>query len=151
MTMQEYVCVITELMTTVSYWTGALFLGWPKSSILNFSLGKKFTRCSSGVKGLKTHGIILMCIGHVNSRHSNHCNVQCTCIPVLFSLSSLHFTLQLERSQFEQTVNHINGIFDEAERVGARTYLEGCLGCITAYLIFMCIQTQYNKVTTLKQ
>lgn len=57
------------------------------------------------------------------------------------------FMLQLERSQFEQTVNHINGIFDEAERVGARTYLEGCLGCITAYLIFMCIQTQYNKVT----
>lgn len=52
---------------------------------------------------------------------------------------------KLERSQFEQTVNHINGIFDEAERVGARTYLEGCLGCITAYLIFMCIQTQYNK------
>ncbi|CAH3175419.1 unnamed protein product [Porites lobata] len=52
---------------------------------------------------------------------------------------------KLERSQFEQTVNHINGIFDEAERVGARTYLEGFLGCITAYLIFTCIQTQYNK------
>ena len=88
-----------------------------------------------------------MCIGHVNSRHSNHCNVQCTCILGLFSLSTLHFMLQLERSQFEQTVNHINGIFDEAERVGARTYLEGFLGCITAYLIFTCIQTQYNKVT----
>ena len=53
---------------------------------------------------------------------------------------------KLERSQFEQTVNHINGIFDEAERVGPRTYLEGCLGCVTAYLIFMCMQTQYNKV-----
>ena len=63
----------------------------------------------------------------------------------------LYFMLQVERSQFEQTVNHINGIFDEAERVGARTYLEGCLGCITAYLIFMCIPTQYNKVTTLKR
>ena len=83
----------------------------------------------------------------VNSGHSNHCNVQCTCILGLFSLSTLHFMLQLERSQFEQTVNHINGIFDEAERVGARTYLEGFLGCITAYLIFTCIQTQYNKVT----
>ncbi|PFX28411.1 golgin subfamily A member 7-like [Stylophora pistillata] len=52
---------------------------------------------------------------------------------------------KLERSQFEQTVNHINEIFDEAEEVGPRTYLEGCLGCVTAYLIFMCIQTQYNK------
>ena len=99
------------------------------------------------LQGLKTHVIIWMCIGHVNSGHSNHCNVQCTCILGLFSLSTLHFMLQLERSQFEQTVNHINGIFDEAERVGARTYLEGFLGCITAYLIFMCIQTQYNKVT----
>lgn len=52
---------------------------------------------------------------------------------------------KLERSQFEHTVNHINGIFDNAERVGPRTYLEGCLGCATAYLIFLCIQTQYNK------
>ena len=58
----------------------------------------------------------------------------------------MYLLFKLERSQFEQTVNHINGIFDEAERVGPRTYLEGCLGCVTAYLIFMCMQTQYNKV-----
>lgn len=52
---------------------------------------------------------------------------------------------KIEQSQFEQTVNHINGIFDEAERVGPRTYLEGCMGCVTAYLIFLCIHTKYNK------
>ena len=45
-------------MATVSYWTGALLLGLPKSSILDFSIGKKFTECSSGV-GFKSAWLLL--------------------------------------------------------------------------------------------
>ena len=35
---------------------------------------------------------------------------------------------------------------DEAERLSARTYLENCLSCLTAYLLLLCITTNYEKV-----
>ena len=47
--------------------------------------------------------------------------------------------------QFQETVTHINDIFADAERLNCRAYLEGCLGCFTAYTIFFCVQTHYEK------
>ncbi|KXJ15723.1 golgin subfamily A member 7 [Exaiptasia diaphana] len=53
---------------------------------------------------------------------------------------------RIDKELFEQTINHINTIFDDAERVGTRSYVEGCLGCLSAYLIYSCMTTQYDKM-----
>ncbi|KAK3727041.1 hypothetical protein QZH41_012566 [Actinostola sp. cb2023] len=55
-------------------------------------------------------------------------------------------TAQIDKELFEQTVNQINSILDDAEKVGTRSYIEGCLGCLSAYLIYSCMQTQYDKM-----
>ena len=52
---------------------------------------------------------------------------------------------KVTESQFKNTVSHINEIFEDAERLSCRSYLEGCLGCITAYTIFFCVRTHYEK------
>lgn len=46
---------------------------------------------------------------------------------------------------FNKIMREVNNIFADAERLGARTYLEGCLGCLTAYLIFLCLESNYDK------
>lgn len=40
----------------------------------------------------------------------------------------------------------LNNYYAEAEKIGGQSYLEGCLACLTVYLIFLCIETQYEKV-----
>ena len=52
---------------------------------------------------------------------------------------------KVPESQFKTTVSHINEIFEEAERLSCRSYLEGCIGCLTAYTIFLCFRTHYEK------
>ena len=59
----------------------------------------------------------------------------------------LCFFLQIDKAVFEQTIAAINSHFVDAEKIGASTYVEGCLGCLTAYLIYMCMTTHYSKVT----
>lgn len=54
--------------------------------------------------------------------------------------------LQIERSLFEDTVKTLNNFYAEAEKIGGQSYLEGCLACATAYLIFLCMETRYEKV-----
>lgn len=41
----------------------------------------------------------------------------------------------------------LNNYYAEAEKIGGQSYLEGCLACATAYLIFLCMETRYEKVT----
>ncbi|XP_031563041.1 golgin subfamily A member 7-like [Actinia tenebrosa] len=53
---------------------------------------------------------------------------------------------KIDQETFEETINKINAIMDEAEKVGTRSYIEGCLGCLTAYLIYSCMVTQYDKM-----
>lgn len=53
---------------------------------------------------------------------------------------------QLERHVFEATINRLNEYFAEAEKGSCSTYCEGCLACITAYLVYMCSETHYEKV-----
>ncbi|KAB7505667.1 Golgin subfamily A member 7B [Armadillidium nasatum] len=53
---------------------------------------------------------------------------------------------KIERSLFENTVNHINSLFLEAEKMSCSRYCEGCIGCITAYLIFLCVETHYEQM-----
>lgn len=54
--------------------------------------------------------------------------------------------LQLPEAYFNETLNKINSIFAGAEKTGAGTYTQGCFACLTAYLIYACIDTRYDKV-----
>ncbi|KAK5602420.1 hypothetical protein CRENBAI_012511 [Crenichthys baileyi] len=53
---------------------------------------------------------------------------------------------RIERTLFEDTVKTLNNFYAEAEKIGGQSYLEGCLACVTAYLIFLCMETRYEKV-----
>lgn len=53
---------------------------------------------------------------------------------------------QIERQLFEETVKTLNSFYAEAEKIGGSSYLEGCLACATAYFIFLCMETHYEKV-----
>ena len=61
---------------------------------------------------------------------------------LMFTVSEL----QIERQAFEYTVNQLNAIYAEAEKAGCSTYCEGCMACLTAYLIYICTETHYEKV-----
>ncbi|OCT86556.1 golgin A7 S homeolog isoform X2 [Xenopus laevis] len=53
---------------------------------------------------------------------------------------------RIDRQQFEETVRTLNNMYAEAEKLGGPSYLEGCLACLTAYTIFLCMETHYEKV-----
>ncbi|XP_077428654.1 golgin subfamily A member 7-like [Vanacampus margaritifer] len=53
---------------------------------------------------------------------------------------------RIDRQHFEETVQTLNNLYAEAEKLGGKSYLEGCLACLTAYTIFLCMETQYEKV-----
>uniref|UniRef100_A0A8C2IL35 Golgin A7 family, member Ba n=1 Tax=Cyprinus carpio TaxID=7962 RepID=A0A8C2IL35_CYPCA len=53
---------------------------------------------------------------------------------------------RVSRTLFEDTVKTLNNYYAEAEKIGGQSYLEGCLACLTVYLIFLCIETRYEKV-----
>ncbi|XP_056147452.1 golgin subfamily A member 7B-like [Lampris incognitus] len=52
---------------------------------------------------------------------------------------------EIERTLFEETVKTLNSYYAEAEKIGGQSYLEGCLACATAYIVFLCIETRYEK------
>lgn len=54
--------------------------------------------------------------------------------------------LQIDKQQFEETVRTLNNLYTEAEKLGSQSYIEGCLACLTAYTIFLCMETHYEKV-----
>lgn len=64
-----------------------------------------------------------------------------------FFFSFMQF--QLDKQQFEETVQALNNLYAEAEKLGGKSYLEGCLACLTAYTIFLCMETHYEKVNAL--
>ncbi|XP_061645572.1 golgin subfamily A member 7B-like isoform X2 [Phyllopteryx taeniolatus] len=53
---------------------------------------------------------------------------------------------RIERNLLEETVKTLNSYYVEAEKIGGQSYLEGCLACATAYVIFLCMETRYEKV-----
>jgi hypothetical protein len=55
--------------------------------------------------------------------------------------------VQVERTLFEETVKTLNNFYAEAEKIGAHSYLEACVACSTAYLIFLCMETRYEKAS----
>ncbi|XP_056274371.1 golgin subfamily A member 7-like isoform X2 [Pseudoliparis swirei] len=53
---------------------------------------------------------------------------------------------RIDKQQFEETVQTLNNLYAEAEKLGSQSYIEGCLACLTAYIIFLCMETHYEKV-----
>lgn len=53
---------------------------------------------------------------------------------------------KIDSADFEHVINTINSIYADAERLSARTYLENCFACLTAYLVLICMTTNYEKV-----
>lgn len=53
---------------------------------------------------------------------------------------------QIDRRHFEATIHKLNEYFIEADECSCSTYCEGFLACITAYLIYLCAETHYEKV-----
>ncbi|XP_054655326.1 golgin subfamily A member 7B isoform X1 [Dunckerocampus dactyliophorus] len=53
---------------------------------------------------------------------------------------------RIERNLLEETVKTLNSYYVEAEKISGQSYLEGCLACATAYVIFLCMETRYEKV-----
>lgn len=60
--------------------------------------------------------------------------------------SCIDICLQIDQSTFESTINRLNEIYADAESLGARTYMEGCFSCMTAYTLLLCMETHYDKV-----
>uniref|UniRef100_A0A4W4E3M8 Golgin subfamily A member 7/ERF4 domain-containing protein n=1 Tax=Electrophorus electricus TaxID=8005 RepID=A0A4W4E3M8_ELEEL len=53
---------------------------------------------------------------------------------------------RIERALFEDTIKTLNNYYAEAEKISGQSYLEGCLACASAYIIFLCMETRYEKV-----
>lgn len=53
---------------------------------------------------------------------------------------------KIDAGEFEHVIDQINGIYADAERLSAKTCLENCLACLTAYLLLICMPTNYEKV-----
>uniref|UniRef100_A0A3B3R3D7 Golgin subfamily A member 7 n=1 Tax=Paramormyrops kingsleyae TaxID=1676925 RepID=A0A3B3R3D7_9TELE len=53
---------------------------------------------------------------------------------------------RIDKQQFEETLRMLNNLYAEAEKLGGQSYVEGCLACLTAYTIFLCMETHYEKV-----
>merc|ERR1712083_865117 len=52
---------------------------------------------------------------------------------------------KIEREQFEYTVKMMNSMYAEAEKANCSTFCEGCMACLTAYVIYFCSETHYEK------
>ena len=53
---------------------------------------------------------------------------------------------KIDTNEFEQVIERINSIYADAERLSPRTYFENCFACLTAYLLLICMKTNYEKV-----
>jgi len=52
---------------------------------------------------------------------------------------------KIDRPLFDYTVNTLNNLYAEAEKGSCSTYCEGCMACLTAYIIYFCAETHYEK------
>ncbi|RWS14503.1 golgin subfamily A member 7-like protein [Dinothrombium tinctorium] len=51
----------------------------------------------------------------------------------------------IDRQHFEYLINTLNSIYADAERMSTQTFCESCFSCISAYLLYLCIETYYQK------
>lgn len=51
----------------------------------------------------------------------------------------------LDREYFDQIIHKINSLYSQAEMLSPRSVVESLVGCLTAYTIFLCVDTQYDR------
>ena len=64
-------------------------------------------------------------------------------------MSASIFFLQIDEPAFYETIDCINAIFMEAEALNCHTYTEGCIACMTGYIIHFCFKTHYERVSSM--
>lgn len=52
---------------------------------------------------------------------------------------------KIDGNTFEFTVQMMNKMYAEAEKANCSTFCEGCMACLTAYVIYFCSETHYEK------
>lgn len=52
---------------------------------------------------------------------------------------------KIDRQLYDYTINTLNSLYQEAEKGSCSTYCEGCMACLTAYIIYFCAETHYEK------
>ena len=52
---------------------------------------------------------------------------------------------KIEREEFEYTIKMMNTMYAEAGKANCATFCEGIMACLTAYLIYFCSETHYEK------
>ncbi len=62
-------------------------------------------------------------------------------------MNQFHPVMQIEPAKFQETIDHINELFDGAENLSCRVICEGCLACLTGYAIHYCFKTHYEQVS----
>ncbi|RWS31488.1 golgin subfamily A member 7-like protein [Leptotrombidium deliense] len=51
----------------------------------------------------------------------------------------------IDRQNFEHLITTLNNIYSNAENMSTTTFCESCFACISAYLLYACIETYYQK------
>lgn len=52
---------------------------------------------------------------------------------------------KIDKQLYDYTINTLNSLYEEAEKGSCSTYCEGCMACLTAYIIYFCAETHYEK------
>ncbi|KAL7673278.1 hypothetical protein ACOME3_008144 [Neoechinorhynchus agilis] len=52
---------------------------------------------------------------------------------------------RVDADRFITVMRRINDYYEKAESISLQSFLENVFGCLTAYFIFMCIPTQYER------
>jgi len=48
--------------------------------------------------------------------------------------------------EWAHTISSLNEFFKEAEELSLITFMEGCLGCLSLFAIFLCYESRYKKI-----
>lgn len=51
----------------------------------------------------------------------------------------------IEQETFAYLINTLNYIYDEGERMSGRAFCESCCACLSAYLLYLCMESFYDK------
>jgi hypothetical protein len=54
-------------------------------------------------------------------------------------------TGRIGSDEFQSVIDKVNRIFDDAEKVSIFSVMDSLLGCLTAYLIFACYDSYYDR------
>lgn len=51
----------------------------------------------------------------------------------------------IDPESFQYLVNNVNLMYGQGEKMSSRTFCESCCACLTAYCLYLCIESYYDK------